>query len=406
MVYLPNLETVWDNEVSIVSYIHRLDIPEEQAKLLKKHKVTNITELLKKEIQSTGNMRKLLKAVESNFVSAKNLDYDKMKNEEKIQTKMLEHGMMLQFQDIIQGTSVDLYRYTPSIGLKMAKVKNYVEDVEQVLGVSNVRVLAPIPNSSYIGFEVPREERVFVKNESESENLAIGVDVLGKRIELNIEEMPHLLVAGTTGSGKSVFLEEIIRQVSGKYNVVICDPKGVDFSNAIHDKHSIYLSLKCYQAEMERRFEVMKEKGVRKWKETGEKSDIIVIDEYNDLYTATEKIQVDVKVITKVFAKGVKEVKTPVYETIGSAVDKVIKKLVQKSRAAGIHIILATQRPSVKVIDGEIKANFPTRVCFRLPSAVDSKVVLDEVGAEKLLGKGDGLLMKEGNISRFQAFSN
>ncbi len=406
MVYVPNVHTIFDNEVSIIAYIHRLDESEETAKLMKKHKVNTISELLKKEIQGAGNMRKLMKAVEENFVSAKNLNYEKMTNHEKIQTKMMEHGMMLQFDSMIAGASVDLYRYTPSIGLKMSRIRNYVDDVEQVLGIAGIRVLAPIPGSNMIGFEVPKEPRVFHKNTHTSNNLIVGLDVMGVPLELNIEEMPHLLVAGTTGSGKSVFLHEVIRQLDGKYDTYVFDPKGIDFDEGISDHTAIAHALRKLVTEMKTRYELMKVNGVRKWSEMGKKSTIIIIDEYNDLFMSQSKMQVGEKEEIKIFAKKTKKVMIPIYDTVGNVIDMNIKLLAQKARSAGIHIILATQRPSIKVLDGDIKANFPTRISFRLPTTRDSMVVLDQEGADKLLGKGDGLLLKDGFITRFQAFSN
>lgn len=408
-VYLPNVHARFnnDNEISIISYIHRLDISEEIAKLMKKHKVDRISDLLKKEIQSAGNMRKLLKAVEEKFVSAKSIDYDKMAMEDKIQTKMLEYGIMLQFDSKVEGTTVDLYRYAPSMGVKMSRIASYVDDIEQVTGVSGIRVLAPIPNSKLVGFEVPREERTFVSNDKTGSNIMVGVDILNNAVELVVEEMPHLLVAGTTGSGKSVFLREIIRQLGQSYEIDIIDPKGIEFEGGLSEHTHIAQYFIELSKEMARRYETMKKKGVKKWSETGEKSKVVIIDEYNDLYMSREKVQIGKKEIVKKSKKlGDKVVSVPEYDTVGNIVDLHVKRLAQKARSAGIHLILATQRPSIKVLDGDIKANFSTRISFRLPTKTDSNVVLDQEGAEKLLGKGDGLLLKDGFITRFQAFSN
>ena len=406
-VFLPNVHAVFDNEIAVISYIHRLDISEETAKLMKKHKVDRISDLLKKEIQSAGNMRKLLKAVEEKFVSAKNIDYEKMAMEEKIQTKMLEYGIMLQFDSKIEGTSVDLYRYTPSMGVKMSRIASYIEDVEQATGVSGIRVLAPIPNTKLVGFEVPRENRTFVSNDKVGHNIIIGVDILGNPIELIVEEMPHLLIAGTTGSGKSVFLREVIKQLSHNYEIDIVDPKGIEFEGGLSEHTHIAQYFMELSKEMARRYEIMKKKGIKKWSEIGQKSKVVIIDEYNDLYMSREKVQIGTKQIVKKSKKlGDKVVSVPEYDTVGNVVDLNVKRLAQKARSAGIHLILATQRPSIKVLDGDIKANFSTRISFRLPTKTDSNVVLDVEGAEKLLGKGDGLLLKDGFITRFQAFSN
>lgn len=405
-VYIPNVNALYDNEVAIFAYTQRLDDEIKLADLMKKHKVETITELLKKEIQSAGNMRKLMKTVEEGFVSAKNLNYDKMKNEEKIQTKLMEHGMMLSFDSVVNGSSIDLYRYSPSIGLKMSRIKGYTDDIEQVLGISGIRVLAPIPGSNLIGFEVPREVRNFPNNTFKSKDLLIGLDVLGNPLELKIEEMPHLLVAGTTGSGKSVFLNEIINQCTGKYDITIFDPKGIEFIDGIDDHHKTAHMLNDLVEEMKERYTILKKSKVKKWSETGKKSKLIIIDEYNDLFMSKEKVIVGTKEVSKMYKHGLMSDEVAVEDTVGNVVSSCVKKLAQKARSAGIHIVLATQRPSIKVLDGDIKANFPTRVSFRLPTITDSKVVLDQEGAEKLLGKGDGLLLRDGAITRFQAFKD
>lgn len=383
-VFVPNVNALYDNEVAMISYIHRLDVSEEAAKLMKKHKVTNVTDLLKKEIQSAGNMRKLMKSVEANFVSAKNLNYETMKNEQKIQTKMMEHGMMLQFDSIIEGSAVDLYRYTPSIGLKMSRIKNYVEDVEQVLGVSGIQVLAPIPQSSLVGFLVPRKERVFPKRPKlKGFELAIGETVNRETRYFDIRKAPHMLVAGSSGSGKSVFLHSMIKQLLELYGVELhlFDPKQVELyqyeESVTEYKHShegILRSLEALVEEMEMRYSRMKKAKVQNISQMkGMPYKFVIIDEYADL--------------------AMKE-----------RTSNLIKMLAQKGRACGIHIIIATQRASTKIIDGDIKVNFPVKVVFRMSKGIDSRIMLDEDGAEKLLGAGDMLFASEAGIERLQGY--
>jgi len=386
-VYVPNLDTFFDNEVGIISYIHRLDMSEEQAQMMKKHKVDNLTDLLKQKIQTAGNMRQLMKTVETKFVSAKNLNYSRMKNEEKITTKMMEHGMMIQFHDKIEGATVDLYRYTPSIGLKMSQLKNYAADIEQVLGKTGIRILAPIPNSTMIGLEVPKDERYFpaLPEASGDFNIAIGQTILGETKRFDLRDAPHLLVAGATGSGKSVFLNSMIEQLACIDNIDLhlFDPKMVELVQ-YEDKAMQYFSdhveineaLEYLVLEMEERYEKMKKIKARNIEQAGNMNyKFVVIDEFGDLTVNNDRVQRNVLL------------------------------LAQKARAAGIHMIIATQRPSVDVISGTIKANFPTKAVFRVAKEVDSRVVLDMAGAEKLAGKGDMLFSSEAGIERLQGFN-
>jgi len=384
MVFVPNINAFYDNEVAIISYIHRLDVSSEQAELMKKHKVDNLTDLLKKEIQSAGNMRKLMKSVEEKFVSAKNLNYEKMANQEKIQTKLLEHGMMLQFEDKIEGASVDLYRYVPSIGLKMSKLKGYTDDIEQVLGVAGIRVLAPIPGTSLVGFEVPRTVRNFPALPAGTGfEIAIGENVMGECYRFDIREAPHMIIAGSSGAGKSVFLNNVIKQLIGTPSVDlhIFDPKKVELNQYdgqvkqyVDDKTAIKKSLRDLVTKMEERYREMKKLKAKNIREVGNmRYQIIIIDEFAEL-------------------------------AMGGEVGESIQSIAQMGRAAGMHLIIATQRASTKVIDGDTKVNFPTKVVFKMAKAVDSTVMLDEAGAEKLLGKGDMIFSSEAGMMRLQAY--
>lgn len=417
MVYLPNVHTLFDNEVSIISYIHRLDVSEENAKLLKRHKVSNLTDLLKKEIQSAGSMRKLMQTVEKKFVSAKNLNYDKMKNEEKISTKLMEHGMMIKFDSIIQGSTVDLYRFAPSIGLKMSRIRNYVDDVEQVLGISGIRVLAPIPDSTLIGFEIPRRERSFpTVPEGSGFDVAIGQTIMGEARRFDIRTAPHMLVAGASGSGKSVFLNALIEQLARIPNTELhlFDPKRVELrqhkAKAVEykgDIMEIYGALGNLEGVMMSRYDAMEQAGARSIESMpGMKYKFVIIDEFGELI-ASKHIDVQKKetghIVTRGQHKGDKEVEI-ITTDISSEIERKILRLAQMARAAGIHIILATQRPSADVISGTIKANFPSKVVFKTAKAIDSVVILDDTGAEKLSGKGDMLFFGDHGIERLQGY--
>lgn len=388
MVWVPNIDSFFDNEVAIIAYINRLDVEEERAQKMAEHKVSNITDLLKKEIQNAGNMRKLMKTVEEQFVSAKSLNYEKMKNHEKIATKMMEHGMMIQFDSVVHGHSVDQYRFTPSIGLKMSRIRSYVADVEQVLGVSGIRVLAPIPNTSFIGFEVPKTDRTFPELPSGGSlmDLNIGMDVMGTNFTFDLREAPHMLVAGASGAGKSVFLNAVIKQLVGSCELHLFDPKMVELAafedDAVEYKTEvgdIFKSLYALEKEMDDRYLKLKELKKRNIEGTGMPYKVIVIDEFGDI-----------------IAQRTDESKM---------VEASVLRLAQKARAAGMHLIISTQRPSVDVITGTIKANFPTKVAFRVAKTVDSHVILDQEGAEKLLGKGDMLFSSDTGIVRLQGYN-
>lgn len=395
-VFVPNINDFYDNEIAMIAYIHRLDVSEEQAKLMKKFRVDNITDLLKAKIQEASSMRTFLKAAEQKFISAKNLNYNAMTNEEKIQTKLMEHGMLVKFDSKIEGYSVDLYRYTPSIGLKMNRIKSYVADVEQVVEVSGVRVLAPIPNTSFVGFEIPRKDRKFPGEMPKPDGfeLAMGVDIMGSTYRFDITKAPHMLIAGATGSGKSVFLNSVITQLSCLKNIELhlFDPKMVELSRfrnkAVEyysDTVDIYLALSEIVNEMNVRYSLMAAAGARNMEEYGKLPyKFVVIDEFGDL------------IISKV-----KDGKL----NVSGEIEKNILLLAQKSRAAGIHLIIATQRPSTDIITGSIKANFPTKVAFRTAKAIDSQVLIDENGAEKLLGKGDMIFSSDEGQIRLQGFN-
>jgi len=405
-VFIPNIMAMFDREVSILAYIHRLDVESEKIERLKKMKVDNITDFLKKKIQKAGAMKKYLEVVAKKFISATTLNYKEMTVEERIKMKLAEHGLAVEFDSRVDGYSVTLYRYMPSVGLKMSKLENYVKDVEQVVSISGIRVLAPIPDSELIGFEVPKKDRTFPTETPVADgfSLALGIDIMGGIARMDIRNAPHMLVAGATGSGKSVFVSQLIKQIHTIPNteLVLLDPKLVELSHfkswgfyadGIEEINSKLFDL---VDEMNDRYKKMQKKGVRNIEEynTGKSKLPYIfcfIDEYGDL------------VMQNYVVKNEEE-KVNLSEMIRQSV----LLLAQKARAAGIHIILTAQRPSVKVVDGVIKANFPTRVAFKTSTEIDSKVILDQGGAEKLLGKGDMLVMENGrnSLQRLQGFNS
>jgi DNA segregation ATPase FtsK/SpoIIIE-like protein len=420
MVYVPNVHAMFDNEIGIIAYIHRLDISEETAKLMKKHKVQNISELLKRQIQSAGNMRKLMKTIEASFVEAKNIDYSKMENHDKIRTKLMEHGMIIDFHSVLEGSTVDLYQFIPSMGLKMKRLRSYVEDIEQVLGISGVRVLAPIPNSTMVGFEVPRRERTFPSVPAgDGFDIAIGQTIMGGARRFDFRTAPHIMVAGSSGSGKSVFLNGFIEQVSRIPNVELhlFDPKRVELSHHKSNKATveyladigdIYQALGRLEEEMTARYKRLEKAKVRNIEGVKDMPyKVVIIDEFGELITAK---MVDIKqestghIITRGQHAG-EEKMTTVSTDISGGIETKLLRLAQMGRAAGIHLVIATQTPRADIVKGTIKANFPTKVVFRTAKAMDSIVVLDELGAEKLAGRGDMLFAGDNGLERLQGFN-
>ena len=423
-VFVPNIYTIFDNEVSIIAYINRLDVSEEAARLMKKLRVQSITDLLKNKIENAGSMRKFLRTAEKKFTSAKSLNYNDMNTQDKIQTKLMEHGMLVQFEGVVEGHTIDLYKFTPNIGLKMSKLLGYVADIEQVVGTAGVRVLAPIPNTSLIGFEVPRKHRTFPEvlppQDPENHfNIAFGVDVMGDVQWFDIRRAPHLLVAGATGSGKSVFLNSLLEQLAliPNADLHLFDPKIVELSRfrnrAVEyytDPVDIYLALSELVSEMNARYSQLSQRGVRNIEEYGEgmRYKFVVVDEFGDLTIGNHVLEEVVRT-GEIFTRGAKagEEKIKIEKTeISKEISRFILILAQKARAAGIHLIVATQRPSVDIITGSIKANFPTKVAFRTAKAIDSQVLLDEAGAEKLLGKGDMIFAGDFGQVRLQGFNS
>lgn len=442
-VFVPNLQTFFDKEVAIIAYAHRLDENEVVARELKKTKVENITQLLTKKLQKHKNLKQLAKYIEKEFVSSSGVSFKDMKEEQKIQEKLIQHGIMLHFHSKIEGNTVDLYQYEPSVGLKMSKIQQYAADVEQILGKSGVRVLAPIPDTTLVGFEVPRKDRTFVDlpEKTKGFDLHMGVDILGKNITYDLRKAPHLLVAGTTGSGKSVFINGLIIQlnrIKSDVELYLYDPKAVEFTmfederNVVEyqsDPIAIQKSLKNIADVMDERYKVLAKAKVRKVEDyTGKMPYMfLVVDEFADLAMQTRDGFIDrrycedhaprAKTLDYLFStkKKLQKHEIEMIESVASCVDceshiypplmETLMRLAQKGRACGIHLILATQRPSTDVITGTVKANFPVKAVFKTAKAIDSQIVLDKNGAEQLQGQGDMLFVTQDKETRLQAFN-
>lgn len=315
----------------------------------------------------------------------------------KLETALASFGIEAKVVDITYGPAITRFELTLKTGIKVSKVNSLVDDIQLAMAATSVRIEAPIPGKSAIGIEIPNDKinAVHLRNLLETEEfrkstpltVALGRDIPGKPILCDLAKMPHLLVAGSTGSGKSVCVNSILlsilcKETPDKVRLILIDPKQVELSiyngiphlitPVVVDPKKATNALKWAVQEMTRRYALLAENKVRniegcnaKLIEKGEDPlplILLVIDEFAD--------------IMAVAAKDVEEQ---------------VMRLAAMSRAAGIHMILATQRPSVDVITGVLKNNMPSRIAFAVTSGVDSRTILDSVGAEKLLGKGDML---------------
>jgi S-DNA-T family DNA segregation ATPase FtsK/SpoIIIE len=290
------------------------------------------------------------------------------------------------------------------VGIRVRSIANLVDDIALSLATTGVRIEAPIPNKPAVGIEVPNKNAntVFLRSlidtekfsgESSKLTACLGADVAGKPMYFNIAKMPHLLIAGATGMGKSVCINSIIVSLLYKarpdeVKLILIDPKKVEF-NIYKDIPHLYApivsdpakaagALASAVAEMERRFELIEEVGVR--------------DIYN--YNAVTKDDPDKEFMPQMVI--IIDELADLMMTAADSVESSICRLAQKARAAGIHIIIGTQRPSVDVITGLIKANVPSRIAFTVASQVDSRTIIDIAGAEKLIGRGDMLFAPVG----------
>ena len=319
---------------------------------------------------------------------------------EVIRQKLARFGIDVMMQDVNIGPAVMQYTLKPAEGVKLSKIINLKHDLALALAAKSLRIEAPIPGKSLVGIEIPTEKRIIVRLKelllskefsSIKSNLGIvlGRDVSGSPRVADLAAMPHLLVAGATGSGKSVgintFLLSLIFQNSpNDLRLILVDPKRVELvpyngiphllTPVINDPEKTISALKWAVSEMTRRYKLLAKTKVRN------------IYEYN-MTRPSEKMPYIVIVIDEL---------ADLMMTSAKEVEGAIMRLAQMARAVGIHLILATQRPSVNVITGVIKANIPTRLSFAVTSGVDSKTILDTVGAEDLLGMGDMLFIPPG----------
>lgn len=377
-------------------------------------------------------------------------DDELLQNSRKLEQALKNFKLGGKVVEVHPGPIVTLYQFEPAAGIKVQRIVNLADDLALALKVESVRVYAPVPGKGTIGIEVPNAEREIVRlrdivdsdefqNKPHALSLALGKDTYGNSFVADLAKMPHLLIAGATGTGKSVCINSLImsllyRNSPDDLRLILIDPKMLELSiyesiphllspvvtNPKRARGVLYWAVE----EMERRYSLMKNLGVRDLavfnravteggghprspsNQAKKKDSLITLEEKDVVSTTAAKAIVERNgsgdsgsVSKSIDLEPMPRIVIVVDEladlmlTVGREIEELLTRLAQKARAAGIHLILATQRPSVNVITGLIKANFPARVSFKVVSKIDSRTVLDQSGSECLLGQGDMLFM-------------
>ncbi|MBI2531362.1 MAG: DNA translocase FtsK 4TM domain-containing protein [Deltaproteobacteria bacterium] len=350
-----------------------------------------------------------------------------------LQKKLADFGVDGEVVAVRPGPVITMYEFKPAAGVKVRRIVLLSDDLAMALRAVSVRILAPIPGESVVGIEIPnpRRETVYLREVIESEayqsgdsklTLALGKDTGGGPFVTDLARMPHLLVAGATGTGKSVSINAMVLSILFKSSpqdvkFIMVDPKMLELTMyeeiphllvpVVTDPKKAAAALFWAMDEMDRRYRLMKDKGARNIdnynrtleRDAAHKKSVFELTEPEDPnnepggHFAEEAPLVHERLPRIVI---VVDELADLMMTVGRDIEEYITRLAQKARAAGIHLILATQRPSVDVITGLIKANFPARISFQVTSRVDSRTILDSIGAEKLLGNGDLLYLPPG----------
>ena len=386
-----------------ISLFQKIFAPRFKILTLEKERVEKIKKEIKEEGEEKIFLRKMAYSVpldlledEKERVQANNLE----KNTEIIKKTLADFGISVQMGPINVGPTVTQYTLKPAEGVKLSRIALLNRELSLALAAHPIRIEAPIPGKSWVGIEVPNKNRALVrlkrliqspefrKNFQEL-TICLGKNVAGELKFADLSKMPHLLVAGATGTGKTIFLNNIIISFLFKHSpeslrLILVDPKRVEFSfyqsiphllpPVIFELNQVLFTLAWLVEEMERRFEILSERKARN------------VIEYN-LRAQKEKIPTFPYLVLIIDELADLMIQKP------KEMESAIVKLAQKARAVGIHLILATQRPSVDILTGLIKPNITHRVAFQVPSQIDSRTILDLPGAEKLLGKGDLLYL-------------
>ncbi|ENQ7570696.1 DNA translocase FtsK [Listeria monocytogenes] len=344
-------------------------------------------------------------------VTDQSKEYDKIKvNAKKLEDTFESFGVKAKITQVHLGPAVTKYEVQPSVGVKVSKIVSLSDDIALALAAKDIRIEAPIPGKSAIGIEVANQNVAMVSlrevlennpknNPDEKLQIALGRDISGEAMMANLDKMPHLLVAGATGSGKSVCINGIITSIllrakPHEVKMMMIDPKMVELNvyngiphllaPVVTNPKKAAQALQKVVAEMERRYDLFSHTGTRNMQGYND-----YVKKHNELNEEKQPELPFIVVIVDELAD--------LMMVASNDVEDAITRLAQMARAAGIHLIIATQRPSVDVITGVIKANIPSRIAFAVSSSIDSRTILDMGGAEKLLGRGDMLLLPVGS---------
>ncbi len=342
-----------------------------------------------------------------------------------LEKKLLDFDIESQVVAVHPGPVITLFEVEPAPGIKASQITNLQRDLARALSVVSLRVVENIPGKTSVGIEIPNESRETVRlseilasqpYEEAATPLALGLgkDIAGHPVVVDVTRMPHLLIAGTTGSGKSVFINSlalsfVYKSTPEQVRFIMIDPKMLELSvyegiphllaPVVTDMKQAANAFKWAIAEMDRRYRLMAALGVRNLAGFNRKVAEAVDDKkplFDPLFVRTNPDEMPPALKPLPLIVIIVDELADLMMVVGKKVEELITRLAQKARAAGIHLILATQRPSVDVITGLIKANIPTRIAFQMSSRVDSRTVLDQMGAEQLLGQGDMLFLQPG----------
>lgn len=351
------------------------------------------------------------------FLTISNVEMDVDHEAIRLAAELLEQklgyfGITGEVMEVAPGPVITTFEYKPAPGVKISKIVNLADDLALALSALSIRIVAPIPGKDVIGIEIPNIKKnlvpfIDIVNSDDFINIdsklpiCLGKDIIGNPVVVPLEQMPHLLIAGATGTGKSVGLNAMIASILYKSSpddvkFIMIDPKRIELSlfndiphlitPVITDMQKANLALQWAVKEMERRYEILAKLKVRNIEQYNEKITSTDLSEYDDTETF-EEFPYIVIIIDEL---------ADLMMTAAKDIELSLTRIAQMARASGIHLILATQRPSVDVLTGIIKANFPTRISFQVSSKTDSRTIIDSNGAETLLGRGDMLFVPPG----------